>query len=163
MKFDVQMISEGPLQGHGISVDALSLEQILFFLQARGGEPLPSRMGHRDEPGWYLGDITDFRLEDRAVRGQLELSTVSQTSPFGDLYTYMSTMLRTSFGGFSLLLVVDDEEGAELRLDWGPDDMNPVICCDYVDFPASGVIGSPPRPLHWLEPAARSQFESAAS
>jgi hypothetical protein len=49
--------------------------------------------------------ITEFIFRIRGPSGKSELIKISSTSTFGDLYLYVSSVLKLSIGSFDILAV----------------------------------------------------------
>jgi hypothetical protein len=79
--------------GHGMDLDATSLQQVCDQVNAAGNQGLKSRLGHpgacEDATGKMLGRVKDARVEGNKAVADLYLSQASRSMPGkGDVFTW---------------------------------------------------------------------------
>lgn len=111
----------GEAQGHGVLLDATTLEQIETLGNAtKGGKK--SRFTHpglsSDGLGKFLGRSKNFRRDGNRTRADLHLSETAYDTPHGDLATYVMDLAEADPDAFGASVVVEirreeqrDEEG----------------------------------------------------
>ncbi|MEL6851791.1 MAG: hypothetical protein AAFP92_24930, partial [Bacteroidota bacterium] len=162
---DVVMCQVGPAKGHGVHLEQEFIEQTVNLgqeqpqgLKARFGHPMMST----EALGTGLGRFHNVRLRGNQAIGDLHLAEYSQSSPEGDLRTYILERAQEdpdSFGS-SIVFIPGEKykrnengekvyrfkevEGErvfnkEFRNTKGPvfDSITQLLGCDLVDEPAA--------------------------
>jgi hypothetical protein len=99
--------------GHGVMLDAKTLQQVADFGNAAGGKGLKVRFTHpgmcSDGLGTMVGHATNFRVEGDRVPCDITLDPSSKTSPRGDQYSYVLDMAENNPNDFGLSIVFSGE------------------------------------------------------
>ncbi len=122
----VAVMSVGPAQGHGFSVDMVTLQQVCDLGNAASGG-VKCHLAHpeqqadgslEDQVGAIVGRIQNFRIDGTVLRGDLFLGAYASTLPgAGDVRSYILGLAMEDPGavglsavfGYELETVLDDD------------------------------------------------------
>ncbi len=108
----VSLISEGPALGHGVQVDAKTLEQVKSAAaQYEGG--LKVKLDHNSGAGDIIGYVSNLRIDGSKLLGDLNLL---QNSPHRDYVLEIAEKIPDTFG-LSIAQTESPDRGDEERND----------------------------------------------
>jgi len=107
---NVAIATTGEAKGHGVSLDQDFIENIARLgnekskgIKARFGHPAMSG----DALGTFLGRWTNFRTENNIARADLTISETAQSSPSGNLSSYIFDMAEKESDMFGASIVFE--------------------------------------------------------
>lgn len=155
----VSLIQAVEARGHGMMVDAVTLDQVVSLGNGRRGG-IKSRYTHpglsSDGLGRFLGRVRGLRLVDDKAVGDLYLAEIASRSPDGDLRGYVEGLAEEDPEAFGMSIVFDMAEpgwivgGEEINQWVRPEDaendlpltrLSALHASDVVDEPAANRDG----------------------
>ena len=151
----VSVITEGDAKGHGMRVDATTLEQVkACAAEYRGG--LKVKMTHQGDAGDIVGYLTAFRIEGEKLLADLHLL---KTSPHREYLLELAATIPDTFGlSISFAGPVEERDGQAFAR------CTEIYSADVVSEPAANPTGlfsvtptpapadaGQPQPTHSME------------
>lgn len=128
----VSVISEGPALGHGVMIDATTLETVKACSESYSGG-LKVKMNHYSGADAIVGTLRNFRIDGPQLRADLQLL---KASPHRALVLEMAQEMPEGFGlSISFSGSVDEEDGVKFAR------CLEIYSCDIVDQPAANPTG----------------------
>lgn len=146
--------------GHGMTIDATTLEQVAALGNAAGGKGIKVRFGHPgacdNALGTMVGHATNFRVAGDKVLNDITLSESASVSPKGNLRAYLLKLAQENPRDFGMSVVIKAKRawklaaGGEAISDKRPDNavgdlpfarVQELKAVDFVDEPAANRDG----------------------
>ena len=133
----VSVITQGPALGHGVMIDAKSLQTVKTCAETYPGG-LKVKLNHGADASAIVGSLANFRIDGQQLRADLSLL---KTSPHRDYVLEIAQNMPGSFGlsiSFTGQLEEVNKEQMMRCLE--------IYSCDIVDSPAanpSGLFAAP--------------------
>lgn len=163
------VITIGPAEGHGFSIDAKTLEQVASLINASpGGVPVRFRHPSQTDAGGVspetlgtdVGYLRNARVEGNSVRGDVYLADYAEVLPgLGNAKEYLLRKAKSDPAGFGLSAVIGFE--LEPQKDGGGNvtglmaRVGAVEAVDFVSRPAAnpnGLLSSQQPPTKPIQP-----------
>lgn len=135
--YGVAVITEGPALGHGMLVDATTLEQVKACAETyRGG--LKVKMDHWSTVNDIVGYLRNFRIEENVLRADLQLLN---SAPTREYVLELAETIPDTFGLSIAFAGVDERSQSESGMEIVLARCAEIYSADLVDDPAANPTG----------------------
>jgi hypothetical protein len=149
----VSLITEGPALGHGVMVDAKTIEQVKSSAQGYSGG-LKVKLDHGSGAGDIVGYIQNLRVDGKKLLGDLHLL---ENSPHRAYILEIATKIPDTFG-LSIAFSGPSELSADKKTVLQR--CSEIYSVDIVDSPAANPDGFFSRKMKQLQAATETETET---